>query len=52
MKKKKENKKKKDIIFKLDSELFGTDDKLNKEILCEGCHKRKEIKKLTEKMRE
>src|SRR6266513_6482434 len=36
------------IINKLNDELFRTDNKLNKSVLCENC-KRKKIEKLTEK---
>ncbi len=38
------------IIDELNNELFKTDDKLNKEMLCEGCKRGiEEIKKLTDK---
>src|SRR5205085_6848230 len=38
---------KKKIICELNDELFETDSKLNKEILCESC--KKEVKRLTDK---
>ena len=34
-------KKKGDIIYKLNYELFRTDDKLDKEMLCESCKEKK-----------
>src|SRR5207248_9496008 len=44
----KREKKKEDIIKKLNDELNKTDFELNKKILCEGC-KEKKIEKLTDK---
>jgi len=45
---KKEQKEKSNIIHKLNNELFETNNRLNKKLLCEGC-KGKKIKKLTDK---